>query len=322
MPSRSTSEERRRHSGEALSTEEVTRLWEMYLTAASPLAPMALARLYRTLRRPLVDFCRLKGCDPELAEEVAQQAWVRLMERKPPSRTFISLIRKTAQNLAFKALRGRSATRRPRRERPEPEGDSAESAERSEVLQGVRDCVSRLNDEDRAYLIACDVDGLSRRAACELLGWNIAASTAYQRHVRIRAQVASCLKKKSLFPSEKTRGSGIVPPEVRADTWEPGQEEDNGIMKSRALVLGALILGAILPGHLGVAQTCHPRTACVAAGCLPVATSLPAVNTAAADPDGWTTVGGACGVKLCFPFLVCPCGPPLASGACIDGAEL
>ncbi len=61
------------------------------------------------------------------------------------------------------------------------------------------------------------------------------------------------------------------------------------------------------------------RTCAGGIGCIPVPTSLPAVNVGTLDPNGWRHCGGACGVKRCRFFRYCPCGQPLACEACIGG---
>ena len=168
----------------------------MYIADTGSGGLAALDRLYRASSHELVAFCRRKGFNVDLAEDVVQQAWLRLIERKPQSRSFIGLLRKTAQNLGFMAMRERPATRVTLRE--EPKCDPAAVAERNEALLLVRACLWRLKVDDRAFLIACDVGGLNRREACARVGWHIAASTAHQRHVRLRGKLAAALEKKSI----------------------------------------------------------------------------------------------------------------------------
>jgi RNA polymerase sigma factor (sigma-70 family) len=158
--------------------------------------------LYRALSPRLIAFCRRKGCDASLAEELAQQAWVRLIQRRPETRSFISLLLKTAQNLNLMALRKGATDARCRS--TEPAGrlaggvDPAVVAAHRDERQTVRACLSDLGDEDRAFLILCDVEGLSRREACRRVGWDISTSTAHQRHTRIRAELAAALEKNSV----------------------------------------------------------------------------------------------------------------------------
>jgi DNA-directed RNA polymerase specialized sigma24 family protein len=87
-----------------LSPEEANQLWEAYRSGGNPSAMRAIDTLYRTLRPVLIEFCKSKGCDAELADEITEQAFFRLMHRKPQARSgFVSLIRKTAQNLVADA---------------------------------------------------------------------------------------------------------------------------------------------------------------------------------------------------------------------------
>jgi len=58
-------------------------------------------------------------------------------------------------------------------------------------------------------------------------------------------------------------------------------------------------------------------TSCGGAGCFKVPTSLVPVDPGDADPDGWEHNGGNCGIERCWWIFYTPCGPPLASGACL-----
>jgi hypothetical protein len=62
-------------------------------------------------------------------------------------------------------------------------------------------------------------------------------------------------------------------------------------------------------------QGCFKAIPCLGAGCVPVPTSLPAVNINIAGD--YQSVGRNCGAKRCFLIFTCACGPPLASGFCI-----
>ena len=181
-----------------LSATDATSLWHAYRSRTNPEAVAAFDRLYLALRRPLVEFCKLRGCDSELADEVAERTWVRLIVRKPPAtRSFIGLLRRTAQNLCHEARREvhESASLLDSATADNP----AEVVERNDTIRAVRDCLSQLPPEDQAFLAYVHNHGLSQRAACELLGWRIAPSTCHQRYGRIRAALAGCLKKKGIF---------------------------------------------------------------------------------------------------------------------------
>ncbi len=198
MPRRHDSDAQSEDSPTGLSEDEATRLWGEFCAGEQPAARDALDRLYRGLRRPLIDFCRLKGCDPELADEIAEAAFVRLLVRRPPARKgFIPLLRKTAQNLQ------RDARRRLRRqseppERPPPGNPGSEAIE-AETVRAVRGCLRTIPAEDRALVIYHHVDGLTQKAASELLGLNTSPAGLTARLKRARERLARCLKKKLIF---------------------------------------------------------------------------------------------------------------------------
>ena len=96
------------------------------------------------------------------------------------------------------------------------------------------------------------------------------------------------------------------------------------------LAIGAISGGRLLAQLTGGNPTpatensniCKNLTTCSAADkdCIPIPTSLLPTSTPTNSTDnGWIDNGGNCGVKDCpfpFEFLKCPCGPPLAAGAC------
>ena len=69
----------------------------------------------------------------------------------------------------------------------------------AEAVQAVRACLSKLAPENRLYITYLDIHGLTQRAACELLGWRVAGSTAHKRHLRIRARLRHCLEEKNIL---------------------------------------------------------------------------------------------------------------------------
>ena len=190
-----------------LSPEEANQLWEAYRSGSNPTAMRAIDALYRALRPVLIEFCKSKGCDAELADEITEQAFFRLMHRKPPARSgFISLIRKTAQNLLADAradargdARKPSRSAAPAKSAEDGSTDPVASAQRSETIQAVRDCLARLQPDERAFLTFIAVNGLTQRVACEMLGWQIAPSTAHKRYYHIRDVLARCLKEKQVW---------------------------------------------------------------------------------------------------------------------------
>ena len=64
-------------------------------------------------------------------------------------------------------------------------------------------------------------------------------------------------------------------------------------------------------------DTCYETVPCVAPRCIPIPTSLQPVGRQP-DPDGWRgPEEGSCGIRRCYIIWVCPCGPPLATEACL-----
>ena len=127
-----------------MSPEDANQLWAACLSGTNPSATSAIEALYTAFRPPLMEFCKSKGCDAELADEITEQAFFRLMRHQPEARSgFISLIRKTAQNLIADARKAR---------RPAALAESADdgstdpvaSAQRNETIQAVQDCLARL----------------------------------------------------------------------------------------------------------------------------------------------------------------------------------
>ena len=198
MPGEPDSDAQGDDSQKGLSGEVANRLWREFCAGQQPAAREALDRLYRGLRHPLIDFCRLKGCDPELADEIAEHTFVRLLVRRPPARKgFIPLLRKTAQNLH------RDAQRRAQRQFEPPIAplprDPPQAAMEAETARAVWDCLGTLEPEDRALVICHHVDGLTQKAACDLLGLDISPAGATARLKRARESLARCLKKKMIF---------------------------------------------------------------------------------------------------------------------------
>lgn len=61
---------------------------------------------------------------------------------------------------------------------------------------------------------------------------------------------------------------------------------------------------------------CHNTTLCLGGvNCVPIPTSLPPLNTG--TTGGWGGPTGSCGTKPCWIIFRCPCGPPLATKACL-----
>lgn len=198
MPGGHDSNARGDDSHKGLSREEATRLWEQFRSGPNPASGEAMGRLYRSLRRALIKFCQLQGCDPELADEITEAAFVRLFVLRPPARKgFIPLLRKTAQNLYLDARK--RARRKFEPTLTPPPSDPSEKAMEAETVRAVRDCLGTLDPEDRALVICHHVNGLTQKAACDLLGLDISPAGTTARLKRARERLARCLKNKMIF---------------------------------------------------------------------------------------------------------------------------
>jgi len=183
---------------ELFSPEEATRLWDLYRLGSGEAAEEAFDRLYRALHQPLLAFCKLRGCDAELADEVADRTWIRLIAAKPRAqRSFPSLLRKAAQNVLYETLRSERRERAIERD-SESQIQPAARLECDERAKAVRDCLAKLPPQEQVFFRAIHVDGLTHGLAAELVGWSVAASTVHRRYLNIRAALVRCLKKKGI----------------------------------------------------------------------------------------------------------------------------
>ena len=62
--------------------------------------------------------------------------------------------------------------------------------------------------------------------------------------------------------------------------------------------------------------TCCAVVSCVAAGCVPLPTSLVPIDCSIPSTEWWEP-GGKCGTKRCYVIFRCPCGPRLTTAACL-----
>jgi len=77
-----------------------------------------------------------------------------------------------------------------------------------------------------------------------------------------------------------------------------------------------------VPGGRMQPVDCYRGAPCAALapqGCIPLPTSLPAIDFSQPDKDGWQPAPGSsgCGVRRRWLFWVVPCGPPLGGAACV-----
>jgi RNA polymerase sigma-70 factor (ECF subfamily) len=133
--------------------------------------------------------------DPDLAEDAAQEAFIRAWQRLDsyqPQRPFRAWIYRIAINAALDALRGEKPARAlevientpgPNRPGADPEGD----IERRQRAEQVQHAVMRLPDASRAVLVLREWGGLSYNEIAESL--SIPLGTVMSRLNTARAQL-------------------------------------------------------------------------------------------------------------------------------------
>lgn len=128
----------------------------------------AFDRHYSALHRYLY---RLTG-DADVAEDVAQEAFVRLLENEVPEESTRSWLFTVATNL----VRDRSRTRDRRRRLleaedygPEPPGRPDERTERAERIERVREALDELKPRDRKILLLRE-EGFQYSEIAEMIG--------------------------------------------------------------------------------------------------------------------------------------------------------
>ena len=117
---------------------------------------------------------RLTG-DPDLAEDAAQEAFVRLVERPPTPDNMRAWLFRVGTNAARLSARTGGRRRRILEGAPEraPVGDAPllpdAAAEQQEVRAKVRDALSQLPERDRVMLLMRE-EGFSHREIAEAVG--------------------------------------------------------------------------------------------------------------------------------------------------------
>jgi RNA polymerase sigma factor (sigma-70 family) len=153
---------------------------------------MNWADVYRDTYRELVRFLYRKVWDPERAQDLAQEAFVRALEREPENpRAWLFHV---AANLARdEARRAMSRRRHLQLLKGETEGarmepEVVQTMERNERIQAVRDALDQLSERDRDALLLREA-GLGYTEIAEALGLAVGAvgttlARARQRLVR------------------------------------------------------------------------------------------------------------------------------------------
>lgn len=157
----------------------------------------AYAELVRRYQAPIIQFClRMVGSFQD-AEEIAQDAFVRVyrhLDRLQPDARFSTLLFGIARNLALNAIR--DAKRRGRGitdaiEQPAAIGDDSRRPDRAarlhEVEYLVEQAIERLSPEHREILVLREINGLDYDAIADVLG--CPKGTVRSRLARAREQL-------------------------------------------------------------------------------------------------------------------------------------
>ena len=142
-------------------------------------------RVYAVVRR-------IAG-DDDLAQDYAQEAWIRAIRALPTFRgdaRFSTWLHRIAVNAALQALR-RADTRK-RREAPMPEAVPVAPSNRDALLQGrLEEALDRLPNGMRQVLILHDVEGYTHEEIGEVLG--VASGTSKSQLFKARAKMRALL---------------------------------------------------------------------------------------------------------------------------------
>lgn len=161
----------------------------------------AYAELVRRYQAPIIQFCLRMVGSLQDAEEIAQDAFVRVyrhLDRLQPDARFSTLLFGIARNLALNAIR--DAKRRGRGvtdaiEEPAAIGDDSRRPDRAarlhEVEYLVEQAIERLSPEHREILVLRETNGLDYDAIADVLG--CPKGTVRSRLARAREQLRETL---------------------------------------------------------------------------------------------------------------------------------
>ena len=167
----------------------------------------AFAALVRRYQRPVIHFCqRMCGSLPD-AEDLAQEAFVRLhrhIERLQPNARFSTVMFGIARNLALNYLRDQGRRGRGRTETLEnlsialPAGEQPDALARvSEAQALVSAGIEKLSEEHREVLLLRDVHGLDYEAIANVV--QCTKGTVKSRLSRAREQLRLVLAEMGAF---------------------------------------------------------------------------------------------------------------------------
>ncbi|MDX1571834.1 MAG: RNA polymerase sigma factor, partial [Xanthomonadales bacterium] len=129
-----------------------------------------IERLYRELEAPLFNIALRWTWVPALAQELVQDAFMKLWSRRLLVRkdTASAYLYKTVLNLGRKHARRRTNWWRVQRRMPDQEPEPGPEAFSAEAE--IRQAIDTLPDDQREVLLLCEFSGLSQREIGALLG--------------------------------------------------------------------------------------------------------------------------------------------------------
>jgi len=153
----------------------------------------AVRALVERYQRPVYSLVRRLVGDPQRAEELAQDAFVkalRALDRYDPERRFASWLFKIAANTALDELRRRRAAPI---EEPLPETATAPTspeagAAASELRAHLEAALARLRPEYRAVVLLRHVEGRSQEEIAEILGVPVGTVKTHLHRARRQLQ--------------------------------------------------------------------------------------------------------------------------------------
>jgi RNA polymerase sigma-70 factor (ECF subfamily) len=154
---------------------------------------VAIEALYRRHADRVYTVVRRVAGDDALAEDWAQEAWMRAIRALPSFRgqsLFSTWLHRIAVNCALYGRRGRERLRTREMELP----DSLESASREDrplLRMRLQDAIDRLPDGMRRVLVLHDVEGYTHEEIGEMLG--VASGTCKSQLFKARAKMRSML---------------------------------------------------------------------------------------------------------------------------------
>ena len=163
----------------------------------------AFEALFRSLYPPLVRFAAGLAGEADEADDLVQEAFVRLWERRTtldPERSVRALLYRTVRNLAYNRTRDRSRRRHLLESHEPPEASPRADVvlEARHTAEHLRRAVAALPERQREAFLLTRVEGLSHTDVADVMG--IAAATVNVHLVRALKTLRSSLGPSDLGP--------------------------------------------------------------------------------------------------------------------------